>query len=783
VHQKFVTDDADLTRNAARIKLFCFSSDLEMNLLDDLNVRQREAVLTTDGPVLVLAGAGTGKTRVITYRIARLIQEGVPPESILAVAFTNKAADQMKERVRDLLVRAGFPAADPWISTFHSFCARLLRREAPRLGLRRDFAIYDEDDQAAAIKLAIQRLKMTERGSDLRPFQNRISFAKNHGISARKMAEDAAQSRNDQMIKTARVYEAYEDVLRQCGAVDFDDLLLCAAQVLREFPDARANWQSRFRYIHVDEFQDTNRPQYELVRRLLNAQRNLCAVGDEDQSIYSWRGSDIHIMLQFENEFPGARVIRLEENYRSAGSILDAAASVVSHNKKRLGKTLVPTKGRGALPRFCESRDAKEEAEFVAGEINRLHGQDARQHIAVLYRANFLSRSLEDAMRQYGIRYKIVGAFSFYQRAEIKDALAYARLALNPDDDVSLLRVLNVPPRGIGAKTVEVVQEFAARSRSSLWSAIGQLVEGNPSSYAPLRGFRDLIEQLRKDVATLAPSDSIAQILESTEYLDMLDQRGTAEDASRADNLRELVNAVADATEEGQTLTDLLDRTALVSDADTFDERAPVTLMTLHSAKGLEFDHVFLTGMEEGVFPHSRSMDSDDEIEEERRLCYVGMTRAKETLTLTRAVYRRIYGNERVEGSLPSRFLAEIPGDLIETAAGSLADAGESRRYEPDPEYSYSADEFERRVKRFSPSAGRAENTARRPHTSGVSRARAIKPGAGHPLIGVRVRHATYGNGTIIAVEGDDDDRKLTVTFSDHGTKKLIERYANLVRA
>jgi len=751
-----------------------------MNLLDDLNQRQREAVLAADGPLLVLAGAGTGKTRVITYRVAHLIQQGAPADQILAVTFTNKAADQMKQRIRDLLVRSGLAAADPWVSTFHSFCARLLRKEAPRLGLSRSFAIYDEDDQASAIKIAAQRLKLTERGADLRPFLNRISYAKNHGINAEQMAATAADA---EIRKTAQVFDAYEEVLRQAGAVDFDDLLLRAAQVLREHNDARANWQARFRYVHVDEFQDTNRPQYELVRLLLNREQNICAVGDEDQSIYSWRGADINIMLRFVEEFPGGRVVRLEENYRSRQRILDAAAAVVGHNQKRLGKQLTATRGEGALTRYFEARDAKTEAEFLAGQIMKLHADSPEEHVAILYRANFQSRAVEDAMRLFGIHYKMVGGFSFYQRAEIKDALAYARLALNPADDVALLRAINTPPRGIGARTLDLLRQSADQHKTSLWDAIGVSIRENPAGVAPLRGFHTLIEELRQSVESLSPADFIGQIIEKTGYLDMLETRDTAEDASRADNLRELVNAVAESAEEGQTLSDVLERTALISDVDSFDERAPVTLMTLHAAKGLEFEHVFLTGMEEGVFPHSRSIREPEQIEEERRLCYVGMTRAKETLTLTRAVYRRIYGNERVEGSLPSRFLLEIPGEMIETVAGSLADAGETRRYESDPEYSYSTDEFERRVRRIPPAASRTTPVPRNSRSSNPTRARASASGGAHPLIGVRVKHASYGHGTIIAVEGDDDDRKLTVSFTDHGTKKLVERYANLVRA
>jgi DNA helicase II / ATP-dependent DNA helicase PcrA len=750
-----------------------------MNLLDDLNSQQREAVLATDGPVLVLAGAGTGKTRVITYRIASLIQQGVPGENILGVTFTNKAAAQMRDRVQNLLVRAGLNAGEPLLSTFHSFCARLLRREAPRLGLRRDFAIYDDDDQSAALRIAAERLGMAERGSALRPFQDDISYAKNHAITPDELASDGERTNNDRARQSAKVYTAYEHVLKQADALDFDDLLLRAAQVLREHEETRRHWQARFRYIMVDEFQDTNRPQYDLLKLLTGPERNLCVVGDEDQSIYSWRGALVGHLLHFAEDFPGAKLIRLEENYRSRQRILDAAGAVVSHNQQRLGKQLVSTRGEGAAPKFFEGRDARAEAEYVAAEISRLQRSDPSQHLAVLYRANFQSRGFEDSMRQFGIRYKVVGGFSFYQRAEVKDALAYARLALNPGDDVALLRVLNTPPRGIGAKTTDALRDLANQRGTSLWAAMDEMFERSSGGLAPLRSFRALIEQLQADVTSQGPAEFLSQVLNRSGYLDMLDQRNTPEDAARAENLRELVNAVSDMSADGQTLSDFLDRAALVSDSDTFDERSAVTLLTFHSAKGLEFDHVFLTGLEEGVFPHSRSVGTPAQIEEERRLCYVGMTRAKDTLTLTRAVYRRVYGNERVEGSLPSRFLTEIPGEMIETAAGSLADAGATRRYEADPEYSYSSDEFARRVHRY-PAEGQS-----RPRSSSPSRApRARTPAAGgHPLVGVRVRHPNYGVGTIIDVDGDDDDRKLTVSFSNHGTKKLVERFANLTRA
>jgi DNA helicase-2/ATP-dependent DNA helicase PcrA len=750
-----------------------------MTLLDELNPGQREAALAIEGPVLILAGAGTGKTRAITYRIAHLIEQGVPGRAILAVTFTNKAAGQMKERVRDLLVRKGLAYDDPWIGTFHSFAAWLLRREASRLGLPRDFKIYDADDQAAVVKLALEQINIKDPGEKVRGLLERISFAKNHGLTPAQVASDAAK-RNDALgITASKVYEAYEKILRKSGALDFDDLLLRAVQVLKEFPEARAAWQSRFRYIHVDEYQDTNRVQYDLLRLLVSDSRNLCVVGDEDQSIYRWRGADVGNILRFDEDYAGARVVRLEENYRSTQKILDAAAGVVANNQRRLGKTLKSTRSEGVNLTFFEARDSKAEAEYVADRIRVLHGDDPAVHVAVLYRTNSQSRAFEEAFRARGMRYRMLGGFSFYQRAEVKDALAYARLAIFPDDDIALLRVINTPPRGIGKTTVDALSALAREDDTSLWVAIEKMLDPSASgrAIAPLKDFRALIEGLQQEVSTAAPADLLQSILNRSGYLDMLMNRDSSEDTARADNLAELVNAMAEGTERGETLTDFLDRAALVSDADNYDEDALITMMTLHSAKGLEFDHVFLTGMEEGIFPHSRSQNNNEELEEERRLCYVGMTRAKETLTLTRAVYRRMYGTERLTGSMPSRFLQEIPGELIETAEGSLADAGETRRYEPDPEYSYSEEEFTRRMRGAAAptrSIGAAPARARTasPHRAG-------KPGS-NPLIGQRVRHATYGNGTIINVEGEGEDRKFTVRFSDHGTKKLMERYANL---
>jgi DNA helicase-2/ATP-dependent DNA helicase PcrA len=753
-----------------------------MTLLDELNSGQRDAATAIEGPVLILAGAGTGKTRAITYRIAHLIDQGVPGSVILAVTFTNKAAGQMKERVRDLLVRKGLAFDDPWIGTFHSFSAWLLRREATRVGLPRDFKIYDADDQTAAVKLALEHIGIKDPGEKIRGLLERISFAKNHGQTPAQAASEAAR-RNDPLgITASKVYEAYEKILRKAGALDFDDLLLRAVQTLKEFPDARTNWQNRFRYIHVDEYQDTNRVQYDLLRLLVGESRNLCVVGDEDQSIYRWRGADIGNILRFDEDYPGARVVRLEENYRSTQKILDAAAAVVSNNRRRLGKNLQSTRTAGSNLDFFEGRDSKAEAEYVADRIRILHGDDSAAHLAVLYRTNSQSRAFEEALRARGMRYRMLGGFSFYQRAEVKDALAYARLAIFPDDDIAFLRVINTPPRGIGKATVDSLSAIAREHDASLWVALGKMLDAADSgrAIAPLKDFRLLIGGLQKEAAASSPADLLQSILTRSGYFDMLTQRDSVEDTARADNLRELVNAMAEGAERGETLMEFLDRAALVSDSDNFDEDALITLMTLHSAKGLEFDHVFLTGMEEGIFPHSRSQNDNEELEEERRLCYVGMTRAKDTLTLTRAVYRRIYGSERLSGSLPSRFLTEIPAELIDTAAGSLADAGETRRYEPDPEYSYSEEEFTRRVRRSATTRGTSSDAPGRTRSPASPRAGRT---SSNPLIGQRVRHATYGNGTIISVEGEDEDRKFTVRFSDHGTKKLVERYANLTWA
>ena len=749
-----------------------------LNLLDELNPEQRQAVETSEGPVLILAGAGTGKTRAITFRMANLISRGVPAEAILAVTFTNKAAQEMRTRVSDLLLRSGVPPAQPWLSTFHSLCARLLRREAPNAGLPRDFAIYDDDDQLAAVKLAMAKLAIDDDSLTPRNILSLISYAKNHGKTPEMMRGEAISQDGR---RAADVFAAYEKLLQQSNALDFDDLLLRSVRLLREAPAVREKWQARFQYILVDEYQDTNRVQYDLLRLLTGPKQNVCVVGDEDQSIYRWRGADVSILLSFSRDFPGARVVKLERNYRSTQNILDAAGAVVANNPDRLGKSLSASKGSGANLRYFEARDAQAEAEFVAGELERILNDDSAQTCAVEYRTNFQSRAFEEVFRRLGLRYKLVGGFSFYNRAEVKDALAYVRLAMHPEDDISLLRVLNVPPRGIGKTTVDTLREVARVDGSSLWLAIEKFVSGAAGGRAvtPLRTFQDLIRKLREALANKEPAEFLRAVLEESGYMDMLKDRNTPEDVARLENLEELTRAVAESMEAGETFTDFLDAAALVSDADSFEDKPGVTLITLHSTKGLEFDHVFLTGMEEGICPHGRSLNEEKGIEEERRLVYVGMTRARTSLTLTRAVYRRIFGNEQqLRASLPSRFLAEIPGELVETVRGSMAEIGETRRYEPDPEYSYSPDEFLRRVR------GKPEPAAAKPkqaRTESSFGRPAVRRGANaNPMLGRKVRHPNFGVGIIVGVEGDEEDRRVSVSFPGRGTKKFIERYAQL---
>ena len=885
-----------------------------MSFLDQLNPQQREAVETTEGPVLILAGAGSGKTRVITFRIAHLIQDkGVMPESILAVTFTNKAAAEMAERVDKLV--GGYSIAKPVISTFHSFCVRLLRRDIEALqipsaipggkpiGHTRNFVIYDESDQLSLIKGIMRRLGLDDKQLTPRIVQGRISWAKNHMLNPQEIYLQSADPKAE---RVAHIYEEYRKELRKANALDFDDLLLEAVRVLKTSEKVRDYYNRRFHYILVDEYQDTNRPQYELMRLLAGARHNVCAVGDEDQSIYSWRGADIRNILEFEEDFPEAKIIRLEQNYRSTQNILQAASAVVANNVRRKGKNLWTSRQGGTKIGYYEAPDGENEALYVADRVANYVREAASQgdtaRAAVLYRTNSQSRLFEEAMRRYNLKYHVVGGFSFYDRAEIKDMISYLKVVQNPEDSVSLLRVINTPTRGIGKTTLEVIEKLALETGLSLWGAIGETIKRQllpQRALSALKSFRDLIEDARAmlagtyverlersaegesepapaaiemaaeeeatefdplafdfgdgpdDVETPGPVESseltasipagndlpstevgevpsdfpsptvstaelLKFLIDRTGYIKALEAEDTPEAYSRIENLRELVNAAMDSKDRGETLDQFLDHAALVSDADAYDERAQITLMTLHAAKGLEFPLVFLCGLEEGLFPHSRTFLQPDDIEEERRLCYVGMTRAMDTLVLSRAVYRRRYGTDLPEASVPSRFLEEVPPQLVEELGGSrrsrsagmrttrVGTAGPGRQEErssssslDDRHYSYEDEDQSAswrppektkqpasssksynsidNIAEFFASRGKKFNMPKVP-VEAPSGKRGFRPGQ-------KVRHPKYGEGTVYQREGEGEEAKITVQFPRFGLKKLVEKYAQLERA
>ncbi len=744
-------------------------------LLDQLNTQQRAAVEHTEGPALILAGAGSGKTRVITYRIAHLIGEkGVAPESILAVTFTNKAADQMKERVARLL--SDHRGNWPHISTFHSFCVRVLRRsiEGALAGYTRDFSIYDEDDQARVIRVVVGELGLGDQAASPRSLLARISYAKNRGVSPQDLYRQASDPETE---KLATVFERYERKLRQANALDFDDLLLKTVELLYSAKDVCDEYNQRFRYVLVDEYQDTNRIQYELIRQLTLAQQNLCVVGDEDQSIYRWRGAEIENILNFEHDYPEARLIRLEQNYRSTQVILDAATAVVSRNRARKGKVLWTDRAGGARVGLYEAQDADEEAFFVAAEIQRTLAAEGDATIAVLYRTNSQSRLFEEALRRLTINYRVVGGFSFYERAEVKDLLAYARLVTNLRDSASLARVINTPPRGIGGTTVEALEDSARRGGLSLWEALEQELGAKlllARSLRVLQNFYNLVRELVAAREQFTMSGFFREILDRTKYPETLRAEATPEAEGRIENLQELVTAAAEAEERGEMLAEFLDHAALVSAADAYQESARVTLMSLHSAKGLEFSVVFLAGLEEGLFPHKLSMDDDAALEEERRLCYVGMTRARDRLILTRGASRRSFAREGHELARPSRFLREVPGELIEPL--SLNAAGEKPRTMWENAVGSRAD-----IHRFLEERGRS---GRPSGASGVFRgAGTTTRSAGRWKLGSQVRHPKFGLGTILGCEGEGEDSKLTVSFPGYGKKKFVEKFAALEKA
>jgi DNA helicase-2/ATP-dependent DNA helicase PcrA len=782
-----------------------------MDFLKGLNPQQQAAVSHVEGPLLLLAGAGSGKTRVITHRMAHLMQEHrVPGPCILAVTFTNKAADEMRSRVNNLI--GGASKDNPLVSTFHSFCVRLLRRDGASLaeirnGFTRQFTIYDDDDQVAVIKAIFRGLGLDEKFMQYRAVCSWIS----HRKSRKESPQDVYGASTDQKTsQLASIYEQYEGRLHQANALDFDDLLLESVRLLAHDANLRLQINRRFEFVMIDEYQDTNRSQYELMRLLTETHKNICVVGDEDQSIYGWRGADIRNILDFERDFPKATVIRLEQNYRSTKNILEAASAVVANNTERKGKWLWTEAGAGEKIGRFEAFDGEQEALFIADMIEKLLSSSAGDRVAVLYRTNFQSRQIEEALRRYGRDYVVVGGFSFYQRAEVKDALAYLKAIISPQDSVSLMRIINTPARGIGKSTIEQIEEYATKNQLSAWAAIGRMLEENlfpARAESALRIFKSMMEELGAGAAEGKPHDLLRQILERTGYAKMLQADNDPEAESRLGNLNELVNAASEAAERGETVAEFLDHAALVSDSDALDERAPVSLLTLHNAKGLEFPIVFLAGMEEGLFPHIRSLDSKAAMEEERRLCYVGMTRSEKRLFLTSARYRRRFGGGQQEATIPSRFLREVPRALVEDLGGSrqsissrgpqvdlFAEQNEVRERAQRNLYTGKTYNSVDNIQQFfadrgkpaqpvpSPSqantqANSQQSTARVPAPAPQPRPPAGRRGF---RAGAMIRHPKYGRGTVLRREGDGEDAKLTVSFPGYGLKKLVEKYAGI---
>ncbi len=761
-----------------------------MDFLAGLNPRQREAVQHVEGPVLVLAGAGSGKTRVITHRMAHLMAvHRVPGWAILAVTFTNKAAGEMRDRVQTLV---GDASEAPTVATFHSFCVRLLRRDgAPlaniRPGFTTRFNIYDDDDQLSIIKTIYRQLGLDEKFMQHRAALSRISHSKSH----KQSPDDLARAATDPTIeRLAVVYEKYEAKLRESNALDFDDLLLEAVRLLTHDAPTRARYNERYEFVMVDEYQDTNRSQYELMRLLTEQRQNICVVGDEDQSIYGWRGANIRNILDFERDFPGATIIRLEQNYRSTKTILEAANGVVAHNTERIGKSLWTQSDGGEKVTLYEAPDSENEALFIADTIESRLARNPKDRVAVLYRTNAQSRQIEEALRRYNRKYVVVGGFSFYQRAEVKDILAYLKFVVMPHDSVSLLRIINVPARGIGRTTVEQIEQYALEHELSTWTALKEMLDQHMfpgRAESALSAFRAMIEELSENVESKPAGATLEAILNRTGYRKMLEEEGTEESRQRLSNIEELQNAALDASERGESIREFLDHAALVSDADSADERATVSLLTMHNAKGLEFPIVFIAGLEEGLFPHSRSLDSEAAMEEERRLCYVGMTRAEKKLYLSWARFRRRFGGGQPEQSIPSRFLKEVPANLLERVRGDQGHVDlYAERYEVRDAarrnlYTGKTYNSVENIKQFFAERGM-------PAPSGITQqAPAPKPAAPRPPQqkkkvgpGSTIEHAKYGRGTVLRLEGSGDDAKVTVSFPGYGLKKLVAKYAGI---
>ncbi len=739
----------------------------EVSLLEPLNPWQREAVLHGPGPLLILAGAGSGKTRVIAHRIAYLIGVcQVKPWNILAVTFTNKAAEEMRSRVGFLLSGSPLPKDTTWnfrstgpvVGTFHSTCVTILRQQSRHLGFKSHFVIFDESDQLALVKECLREMDISEKAMSPHTVLSRISNAKNELYSPK---DYALLANGPYAERTGRIYARYQEKLVASQAFDFDDLLMATVLLFQDHPQILESYQDLWQYLLVDEYQDTNHAQYRLIGLLAAKYQNLCVVGDDDQSIYRWRGADIGNILDFEEDYRQCRVIRLEQNYRSTQRILEVASSVISRNRGRKGKTLWTENEGGDLPVYYTAEDEHEEAAFLVRAIRALCLEEGYgyEDIAILYRTNAQSRVIEEEMRRQALPYRIIGGLRFYDRKEIKDILAYLRFIRNPEDTLALKRIINYPGRGIGPATLDKIEDLARLERIPLGEAcqMASQVEGfSPRHRKALQEFCGIIVALKKLASSQKVPDLIAEILTRTSYLEALTAEGTEEAQSRIENLRELMQASRDfAVASGDpTLDAFLDSVALISATDELGkEQGAVTLMTLHSAKGLEFPVVFIVGMEEGIFPHSKSLLDEAEIEEERRLCYVGMTRAKQRLYLTSAGCRRLYGIESY--NLPSRFLEEIPEGSLQKAEREKIPAPS-----PRPVRHYEGGD---RMPSYEDFSDEAEWDCFRP--------------------GLRVRHPQFGLGTVLERTGEGEEMKVMVAFSRAGKKKLVVKYANLERA
>lgn len=801
-----------------------------MDILSSLNPPQIEAVKTTEGPLLILAGAGSGKTRVITVRIAFLISEmGVAPHNVLAVTFTNKAAGEMRARVDELLKGQQLQSA-PLLSTFHSLCVRILRKDIDKLeeGYNRSFTIYDTDDSQKVVKACIKDLGYDDKQIAPRYVRNAISSAKNRGEDHEMFAAKVEYG-DDKKAAVAKVFKMYDERLNTANALDFDDLLIKAVKLLRKSSETREKYNDRFKYILVDEYQDTNALQFALISFLTEKQQNICVVGDDAQSIYGFRQADIRNILEFEQHFPDAKVILLEQNYRSTQTILDVAHAIIGNNVNQKKKKLWTANLGGERIYYFQAFDADGEARFVAAKIEEHRRREPGARIAILYRTNAQSRLFEESLRRMRIEYNIVGGFSFYERAEVKDVIAYLKLAMNPFDDIAFLRVINTPARGLGKTSLDELQRHAKTNGASLWITIAAVTdpysatEANltPRAKEAMRAFKTSIENLiRKSTETIGSarpvSDVVISAIEDTGYANALRIENTDESAARLENLEELVNAAVDYDRQAENgLRDFIDHAALTSDTDKYDRNAGVTMMTVHSAKGLEFPIVFLVGLEDGIFPHSRSITDPKELEEERRLAYVAITRAEKTLYVTHAMRRRVYGEEIA--AEPSQFLNEMPLEMIDdlsqgsswlsyarsssTKATVQALRGESPPPKPKNIYTgktyNSADAITEFFNRKAPgSTVRPEALKPEPpkfaEASPIDKLRAASSSAknltdarGDSLqlvAGSHVKHEKYGRGLVLRREGTGDNVKLTVSFAGYGQKKLIEKFAKLTK-